>query len=494
MYISILKNAVIYLSCFYILRRISRVNLPLNAYRVLSIIFSVFLGLETFMLKQYLPETSYFLPTLTFTFIVFFFSHTPSLTHFSLPFIVACINLLSFELFSLLVLIIAIPFIRPYTDEQLNLLAVLSCLLYAILINIVLKKTHLCKRVYNFKFNCLINAGTILSLITMFIFSLMQAISANHLQFFYICAIFTPLILILLTLWWRSQITKSYRAKLRILEMEKLRATQREQEQYIAQLEEDNQRMGRIIHKDNRIITAMADSVTDFLQNANGLSPSERDVKGQAFAKQIQEIRQDRQALLTSNVPAPSAIPQTGQVGIDAMVTYMAKEASLYGIGLSFHFDPHFFAQGQLCMEEKELTHLLSDLLANAMIATRHAGGKTIELSMHNIKGTPTIAVADSGIPFGASTYMNLGLQPASTHLDEGGSGIGLMDIWSLKEKYKATLYIEETAGTESFTKRIILIFDRKNRYIISSERRKNLQRLQSRTDLLLVEPSYEIT
>ena len=238
----------------------------------------------------------------------------------------------------------------------------------------------------------------------------------------------------------------------------------------------------------------MADSVTDFLQNANGLSPSERDAKGQAFAKQIQEIRQDRQALLTSNVPAPSAIPQTGQVGIDAMVTYMAKEASLYGIGLSFHFDPHFFAQGQLCMEEKELTHLLSDLLANAMIATRHAGGKTIELSMHNIKGTPTIAVADSGIPFEASTYMNLGLQPASTHLDEGGSGIGLMDIWSLKEKYKATLYIEETAGTESFTKRIILIFDRKNRYIISSARRKNFQRLQSRTDLLLVGPSYEIT
>ena len=405
-----------------------------------------------------------------------------------------CINHLLFYMVSLPISLVSSALFPLETTARLNISTFISIICYLFSISFVLKNKRLQNSISTINATPWNSVGWLLCIIVFFLLSIAQLQPPKHYIFEIICLISLPVLFFALGYWWRSQITKSYRAKLRILEMEKLRATQREQEQYIAQLEEDNQRMGRIIHKDNRIITAMADSVTDFLQNANGLSPSERDVKGQAFAKQIQEIRQDRQALLTSNVPAPSAIPQTGQVGIDAMVTYMAKEASLYGIGLSFHFDPHFFAQGQLCMEEKELTHLLSDLLANAMIATRHAGGKTIELSMHNIKGTPTIAVSDSGIPFEASTYMNLGLQPASTHLDEGGSGIGLMDIWSLKEKYKVTLYIEETAGTESFTKRIILIFDRKNRYIISSERRKNLQRLQSRTDLLLVEPSYEIT
>ena len=58
----------------------------------------------------------------------------------------------------------------------------------------------------------------------------------------------------ILVLWWRAQITKSYRERLRVLEVESLRTSQTEQQTYIKQLEEQNERMGKIIHKDNRLL------------------------------------------------------------------------------------------------------------------------------------------------------------------------------------------------------------------------------------------------
>lgn len=313
---------------------------------------------------------------------------------------------------------------------------------------------------------------------------------SKFVQLFLIFSIF--LIAVFLTLWWRSQITKSYREKLRQLEVESLRTSQQEQANYISQLEKENERMGRIIHKDNRIVNAMADSVAEYLKDTT-LSDAERHNQGVALAKQIESIRTDRQNILLSEEHIrPNPIAQTGYAGVDAMISYMAKEASQNHISLQFDFRDDFFKGDSLCMTEADLVHLLSDTLKNAIIATRHNNGKAIKLSMLKLKGIPTIAISDSGIPFTIDTYMNFGLEKSSTHMDEGGSGIGLLDIWSLKEKYKATLYIDEHPTTDTFTKQLVFIFDKKNRYMISTNRYKEIQHQQSRADLYVVNPAVE--
>lgn len=290
----------------------------------------------------------------------------------------------------------------------------------------------------------------------------------------------------------RSQITKSYREKLRLLEVESLRTSQQEQANYISQLEKENERMGRIIHKDNRIVNAMAASVAEYLTDTT-LSDAERYSKGVALAEQIESIRTDRHnILLSEDHISPTPISQTGYVGVDALIAYMVKEAAQHRIALHFDFHAEFFEHDSLCMSEEDLVHLLSYTLKNAVIATRHNNGKDIKLSMLMLKGIPTIAISDSGIPFSIDTYVNFGLEKASTHIDEGGSGIGLLDIWSLKKKYKATLYIDEQPTTDTFTKQLVFIFDKKNRYMISSKRYKEIQRQQSRADLYVINPAME--
>ena len=102
--------------------------------------------------------------------------------------------------------------------------------------------------------------------------------------------------------------------------------------------------------------------------------------------------------------------------------------------------------------------------------------------------GVPSIEVRDCGTPFFPSVYQDFGIEKHSTHLDDGGSGIGLMDIWSLKKNYAASLHIHEYAPkTAPFTKRITLLFDRKNHYLIRTFRPQEILKCRARTDMYVL-------
>lgn len=92
-----------------------------------------------------------------------------------------------------------------------------------------------------------------------------------------------------------------------------------------------------------------------------------------------------------------------------------------------------------------------------------------------------------NGQPFLPEIFQDFGLKAHTTHAGNGGSGIGLMDIWKLKKKYRASLVITEYApGTYSYTKQISLIFDAKKHYIIQTYRRRELGQIRFRDDLYI--------
>lgn len=92
-----------------------------------------------------------------------------------------------------------------------------------------------------------------------------------------------------------------------------------------------------------------------------------------------------------------------------------------------------------------------------------------------------------NGQPFLPEFFQDFGLKAHTTHAGNGGSGIGLMDIWKLKKKYRASLVITEyVPGTYSYTKQISLIFDAKKHYIIQTYRRRELGQIRFRDDLYI--------
>ena len=86
-------------------------------------------------------------------------------------------------------------------------------------------------------------------------------------------------------------------------------------------------------------------------------------------------------------------------------------------------------------------------------------------------------------------TLNNLGLSRHTTHAHDGGSGIGLMSIWSLKQKYAATLLIDESIGADatSTCTCMNILFNHKNHYMIQSNRYKELTAYINRSDVMII-------
>lgn len=491
MVITLFKNIILYLNCFYVVNKTLQYNSTKRLF-LNHIVCSLTLSVVTLLCKTHFQIGAYIIPFVLYYLFLVLTSAIPSinllgysLLSYSLSFILFCFS-------SIIISLLTFPFCRFKSEFFIDILTLIASYTTILLTYFLLKKPRI-KSIFNS-----VNSYPFLKYIVLFsiiLFSLFTSaqLSDDRTALFKTFLMISSIVIVCIyDIFLHSQITKSYREKLRQLEVESLRTSQQEQANYISQLEKENERMGRIIHKDNRIVNAMADSVAEYLKDTT-LSDAERHNQGVALAKQIESIRTDRQNILLSEEHIrPNPIAQTGYAGVDAMISYMAKEASQNHISLQFDFRDDFFKGDSLCMTEADLVHLLSDTLKNAIIATRHNNGKAIKLSMLKLKGIPTIAISDSGIPFTIDTYMNFGFEKSSTHTDEGGSGIGLLDIWSLKEKYKATLYIDEHPTTDTFTKQLVFIFDKKNRYMISSNRYKEIQHQQSRADLYVVNPAVE--
>jgi sensor histidine kinase regulating citrate/malate metabolism len=124
----------------------------------------------------------------------------------------------------------------------------------------------------------------------------------------------------------------------------------------------------------------------------------------------------------------------------------------------------------------------VDDLLKNAFKATRTCESRAVQLQFYKLGKHLVIEVADNGIPFEVRSLVNMGIEKLTTY--EDGSGIGLMDIWSTKEKYRATYHLDEYASTAPFSKKISLTFDKKNRYTIRTYRKNEILQMSRRADL----------
>ena len=160
----------------------------------------------------------------------------------------------------------------------------------------------------------------------------------------------------------------------------------------------------------------------------------------------------------------------------------MDKEALEQNIMFSVHFGALLKDFVPENISESDLTHTVDDLLKNAFKSTRTCESRAVQLQFYKLGKHLVIEVADNGIPFEVRSLVNMGIEQLTTY--EDGSGIGLMDIWSTKENYRATYHIDEYATSSPFSKKISLTFDKKNRYTIRTYRKDEILQMSRRADL----------
>ncbi len=285
--------------------------------------------------------------------------------------------------------------------------------------------------------------------------------------------------------YWRRRITQTYLESMRRLETLNYENAIADKDIHIKELEDQNAYLGRIIHKYRKTIPAIELSVMELLQNTEGLDATELKQKAESLQIQLDEIHAERDCMFDNYQKQTIASTQTGLHTVDAMLALMEKRAKQDWIRYKMEIAPDIKELSMNSIKETDLLHLLGDLIENAIHAVNATDTKDILIHLGRLNNCLLLEVSDSGVPFDIHTYQKWGNEAYTTHTEDGGSGTGLIDIWNIKKKYKASLYIYEyKTNTNVYTKKISFLFDGKNHFLLKTYRDKEIKKSLIRGDL----------
>lgn len=301
----------------------------------------------------------------------------------------------------------------------------------------------------------------------------------KHDFIFMILSILSALCVGTFFIWWNNQLTQTYIEKLHINEIQIL-------EDEINNLKKDNEKLAKIIHKDNKLIPSMELAVRTILTlNLSKTADKEEIQKIHGLINELNILSNERTGILTIYEHDSIKFPSTASVRLDLLIQYMYSKMVYHKI--SFNFVPNADIKYMIdnIIDEDSLNTIIADITENAITATMHQNIKNILLSIDLENGCYFINICDSGIPFDKDTFLHLGKRYYTTHKDSGGSGIGLMTTFEILKKYCASFIINEIINSATFTKKVTIAFDGLNQFRVKSDRREIIDISFQRNDLI---------
>ena len=173
-------------------------------------------------------------------------------------------------------------------------------------------------------------------------------------------------------------------------------------------------------------------------------------------------------------------LEKTDIAEIDDMLEYMQSECIKNKIDFQLQLSGNIHHMINNYIDKEKLEILLADLIKNAIIAINYSENtnKSILVRLGIIESIYSLYVYDSGIEFELETLSNLGIKPSTTHADNGGTGMGMMNTFDTLKQYEASMTIHEYGKPckENFTKLIQITFDKKNEFKIISYRQEEIE------------------
>lgn len=199
-----------------------------------------------------------------------------------------------------------------------------------------------------------------------------------------------------------------------------------------------------------------------------------------ALSKQINDLTKEYTDK-AQEIKTLDKLPTTGIVEIDDMFKYMQSECDSKKIQFNLKINGNIYHMINNKIPQSRLVTLIGDHLRDAIIAIDFSNNtfKSILAVLGENNGVYEFCVFDTGIEFKIDTLLNLGLKPATTHKDSGGTGIGFMTTFETMKETKASLIIDEMSemSNTDYTKSVTIRFDGKNEYRIKSYRSDEIKK-----------------
>ncbi len=255
-----------------------------------------------------------------------------------------------------------------------------------------------------------------------------------------------------------------YKQKLLIQDLNETKEELEKKKQEVEELEKENLNFSKASHSIAHKQKALEYKLNQLMLNSE--IADEIDIQDR-----IKSITKDLQNQPIIELPK-TKIPQ-----IDDMLTYMQSECinNKIDFQLQINGNIHYMINHHISIEKLEI--LLADLIKNAIIAINYSKStnKSILVRLGMLDGIYSLYVYDSGIEFEEETLKTLGTKPSTTHADNGGTGMGFMNIFDTLKQYNASITIQEYGkpSKDNFTKVIKIKFDNKNEFNINSYRQE---------------------
>lgn len=473
MFVSLLKYMFISLCCFFTYNKLLNTKTKFK-YHIIDIAISIYISAITCLLKLYIPHISMIFIITSLVIAIKFTRKTPLNITFT-----TCIISYGYSFFSFFISAFLLSFLTFFSNNigtyyllSIPLLGILSIFIASIPFRFRRLKNgmpFLLKKSSNTLGICI---GIIC--ITLTTFFAMH----NKVDKLFIIAVFSiGLLGITLIIWWRTQLTKLYREHLRTTELVSLRDE-------VDRLKAENEKLSKIIHKDNKLIPAMEMTVRNVL---NDITTNEADTaRLNELQTSLSALSAERDGVLRAYENEVLAFEPTGSLRLDSLLSYMKIKMDNESINFTFTQTANVRYMIQKVCSEDSLCTLIADMLENALIATKNCDIRNIHFGFDVEDGFYALNFVDSGIPFAPEVYMDMGIQRHTTHQDTGGSGIGLMTTFEIVKKHRASFVIDEKLNNDFYTKKLTISFDRLNQVYIKSRRKEVLELSSQRLDIVI--------
>lgn len=310
-----------------------------------------------------------------------------------------------------------------------------------------------------------------ISLIIIFIYSLFGNYYGNLTKQLSICSIILAIIMVIVI---QKTLNLYYKQKLLVKTIEENKATIKAKDEEIKQLSDEKFKISKLNHEFYNRQKALMNKVNDFVNNCDTEAGAELSV-----VESINKLSKEYSSKLES-IKSPDKLPVTGIEEIDDMFKYMQSECLKNNIEFNLKINSNIYHLVNNIISQEKLVTLIGDHIRDAIIAVNFSNNKfkSILAILGKKNNYYEFCVYDTGIEFEIDTLIKLGLEPATTHKDTGGTGIGFITTFETMKETKASLIIKENKLSENdYTKSVTIRFDGNNEYRICSYREDEIKK-----------------
>ena len=260
-----------------------------------------------------------------------------------------------------------------------------------------------------------------------------------------------------------------YKQKLMDDEILNYKSILNQKEKEIQSLTEEAFKVSKINHEFYNRQKSLELMVKNSMKNADMETSQELEI-----LSRIREITAEHSAKMSEIKSLPN-LPLTEIKEIDDMFKYMQSECKENGIQFELKINGNIHYMINNLIPVNKLETLIGDHVRDAIIAINSGNNSNKEVFV--ILGQKNefyeLCVLDTGIEFEIETLLKLGIEPATTHKDNGGTGIGFITTFETLKECSASLEIEEKhqMNETDYTKAVKIVFDGKHEYRINSYR-----------------------